>query len=357
MLLGAGALAVTQFGLTACSSRAGHTEAAQDLRRAFAADTSDRMLLMRELVRFATLAPSSHNTQCWTFGVQPQGLSIGADLSRRCPVVDPDDHHLFASLGCAAENLVQASLAKGLMAHVAFDGVGLVSVGLEPTRAQASPLFQAITARQCSRGDYDGQALSAQELSLLEIAGSGPGVRIMLLTGRAAMEQVLEYVLAGNTAELQNPAFIAELKGWIRFSDAEALRSGDGLFAGSTGNPALPRWLGSRMLDLVLTPQSDNARYAKQVRSSAGIAVFVSERNDKAHWLEAGRCYERFALQATALGIRNAMLNQAVEVGAVRAQFAQALDLGEHRPDLIVRFGRGPTLPMSMRRPLSSVMA
>jgi hypothetical protein len=24
------------------------------------------------------------------------------DLSRRCPAVDPDDHHLFVSLGCAA---------------------------------------------------------------------------------------------------------------------------------------------------------------------------------------------------------------------------------------------------------------
>jgi len=84
--------------------------------------------------------------------------------------------------------------------------------------------------------------------------------------------------------------------------------------------------------------------------------VFVSDFSDKAHWVEAGRCYERFALQTTALGIRNAFLNQAVEVASIRPQFAAALGLGERRPDLVVRFGRGATLPWSMRRPVQSVL-
>ena len=110
------------------------------------------------------------------------------------------------------------------------------------------------------------------------------------------------------------------------------------------------------MMGLFFTPKSENERYARQIRNSAGIAVFVSEVSDKAHWLETGRCYERFALQATVLGIRNALLNQPVEVASVRPQFAAAIGLGELRPDLVVRFGRGPTLPFSMRRPVQSVL-
>lgn len=62
--------------------------------------------LGRELVRYATLAPSSHNTQCWKFALDDKGVTILPDVSRRCPAVDPDDHHLFVSLGCAAENLI-----------------------------------------------------------------------------------------------------------------------------------------------------------------------------------------------------------------------------------------------------------
>jgi hypothetical protein len=118
----------------------------------------------------------------------------------------------------------------------------------------------------------------------------------------------------------------------------------------------MPRWLGSRMMDLFFTSKSENERYVRQIRSSAGIAVFMSDANDHSHWIETGRCYERFALQATAMGIRNALLNQPVEVASIRPQFAAALGLGNKRPDLVVRFGRGPARPYSMRRPVRSVL-
>ncbi|SDX07529.1 hypothetical protein SAMN04515617_10173 [Collimonas sp. OK242] len=321
-------------------------------------NTGDRSVLLHELVRYATLAPSSHNTQCWKFRAQGNLITIEPDLARRCPVVDPDDHHMFVSLGCATENLMHAALAYGLKANAKFNasGMGTVSISLDATKALASPLFQAITERQCTRGDYDGKPLSMEELRLLEQAARGNGVAVLLLTERSAMEKVLEYVVSGNTAQMNDPAFVEELKAWIRFSNDEAVRTGDGLFSGSSGNPAMPRWLGSRMMRLFFTPKSENERYARQIRNSAGIAVFVSDANDKAHWVETGRCYERFALQATSLGIRNAFLNQAVEVGSIRPQFAAALGLGHLRPDLVVRFGRGPALPWSMRRPVQSVL-
>jgi hypothetical protein len=354
VLLGAAACGAIAPSLMACSAGTDEQEAARALRRPVPTDGGDQ----RELVRCASLAPSSHNTQCWTFRLQQNAITIAPDLSRRTPEVDPDDHHLYVSLGCATENLAQAALAHGLQANARFEptGAGAIEVNLERTRALSSPLFEAIARRQCTRGDYDGQPLSTEELRLLERAGSGQGVRVLLLTERPAMEKVLEYVVAANTAQMNDPAFVEELKAWIRFSAEEAARTGDGLFAGATGNPAMPRWLGSRMMDLVYTPKSENERCAKQVRNSAGIAVFVAELSDKAHWVEAGRCYERFALQATALGIRNAFLNQPVEVSAIRPQFASALGLGDRRPDLVVRFGRGPKMPWSMRRPVQAVL-
>src|SRR5688500_2606757 len=73
------------------------------------------------LVRCATLAASSHNTQPWKFRHEGNGIIILPDPSRRCPEVDPDDHHLFASLGCATENLALAAEAAGLRANVTFD--------------------------------------------------------------------------------------------------------------------------------------------------------------------------------------------------------------------------------------------
>jgi hypothetical protein len=313
--------------------------------------------IAQELVRCATLAPNSHNTQAWKFAVTDHAIAILPDLSRRCPAVDPDDHHLFVSLGCALENLTHAALAHGLHAEASFEAArDAIQVALSPTAAHSSPRFEAMAMRQCTRGDYDGKPLSAKEIALLESAGTSNVVRLLLLTERPAMERALEFVVEGNTAQMADPAFVKELKTWIRFSSKDAVRTRDGLFSGSSGNPEIPTWLGDTAFGLFFRSQGENDKYAQQIRSSSGIAVFVGQAADKAHWVEVGRCYERFALQATALGIRNAFLNQPVEVAAVRPPFAQALGLTGQRPDLVVRFGRGPSLPRSLRRPVQSVL-
>jgi hypothetical protein len=313
--------------------------------------------LSQELVRFATLAPSSHNTQCWKFAVDGQRITILPDLARRCPVVDPDDHHLYVSLGCAAENLVQAAQALGLHGEAHFDAArdGVV-VTLTPTPAVVSPLFQAITERQCTRGDYDARPLSVQDLALLERAGSNERVRLLLLTEKSSMETVLDFVVQGNTQQLNDKAFVNELKSWIRFSEADAVARGDGLFARSSGNPTLPSWLGNMVFGLVVTAKSENEKYSRQLRSSAGVAVFVAAKEDKAHWVDVGRAYERFALQGTVMGVRHAHVNMPVELAALRPAFSKAIGLGAQRPDLVVRFGRGPTLPRSLRRPVLAVL-
>jgi hypothetical protein len=350
------------LGLGACSSGKGdenYEAAACRIWRHAEGQISENSLVQHELVRYATLAPSSHNTQCWKFRLEEHTISILPDLSRRCPVVDPDDHHLFVSLGCATENLIQAALANGLKGEAHFDAAvaGGMRVVLQPTKAVDSPLFQAIPERQCTRTEFDGKSLSIEELRLLEQAGTGDGVRILLLTDKAALEEILEYVVAGNTAQMNDPAFIKELKAWIRFNGAEAVETGDGLFSGTSGNPSVPRWLGSMLFGMFFRPKSENDKYARHVRSSAGIAIFISESNDKAHWVEAGRCYERFALQSAVLGIRNAMLNQPVEVSVLRPQFADFLGVESRRPDLVVRFGRGPRMPRSLRRTVQAVLA
>jgi hypothetical protein len=348
--------------VASCSSEtpAGSYEnAASNTWRQCMAEAGDNSALLRELVRCATLAPSSHNTQCWKFRLEDRAIKILPDFSRRCPAVDPDDHHLFVSIGCAAENLVQAALANGLYANVVVGDStdNALRVGLEPTRAVVTSLFNAIPERQSTRAEYDGRPLSASELALLEKAGQGNGVRVVLLTGREAMEKVLEYVVQGNSAQMNDRAFVAELKAWIRFSADVAVRAGDGLYAASSGNPSVPSWLGSLLFGLFFTPEAENDKYAKHVRSSAGIAVFISEAENPAQWIEVGRCYERFALQSAALGIRNAMLNQPVEVSALRPQFAAFLGIGGRRPDLVVRFGCGPKMPPSLRRPIDAVLA
>jgi hypothetical protein len=354
VVLGAASL---QSACSLGSDPEGYEAVAERIRRARPLVGIEGAALSQELVRYATLAPSSHNTQCWKFALEDQTITVLPDPLRRCPAVDPDDHHVFVSLGCATENLVHAALAHGLNAEAEFDVTReTIRVALAPTRAEVSPLFNAIPARQCTRGDYDSTPLSNEELAMLEGAGTSNGVRMLLMTERPAVERVLDYVVQANTAQMADAAFVKELKSWIRFNGPEAVHKRDGLYSATTGSPNIPTWLGDLAFGWLFTPKGENDKYARQIRSSAGIAVFVGQFADKAHWVEVGRCYERFALQATALGIRNALVNQPVEVQAMRPQFGAAFGLTDQRPDLVVRFGRGPAMPSSLRRPVQAVL-
>jgi hypothetical protein len=267
-----------------------------------------------DLVRQAILAASSHNTQPWKFRLEHRAISILPDLSRRCPAVDPDDHHLYASLGCAAENLLLAAQASGLRGHLSADGAkGGVRVEFEPAAPSASELFAAIPRRQCSRAEYDGTAIAPAQLRLLEDAAQGNDVSVRLLTDRQQIGQVAGYVAAGNTAQFADPAWAEELKSWIRFNAREAAQSGDGLYGPVMGSPDVPRWLGALFMRLAFSARSQNRKDIRHIRSSAAVAVVYSEVDDMAHWIEAGRCYQRLALQATALDLRTAFINQPME--------------------------------------------
>ena len=309
------------------------------------------------LVRYATLAASSHNTQPWKFALDRSRIVILPDLSRRCPAVDPDDHHLYASLGCAAENLILAAQAAGLQGRLSYDtSRSSVQVDLDEAPASRSALFEAIPRRQCSRTLYDGSPLSTDQLRLLEEAGRGDGVSVMLLTDSGQKEQVAEYVAEGNRAQFGDPHWAEELRAWIRFNGRDAVRTGDGLYGRAIGSPDVPGWMGRLFMRLGFSAERQNRKEIAYIRSSAAIAVIVSEIDDKPHWIEAGRCYERLALQATALELRSAFINQPVEVARLRQQFATLLGIGHRRPDLVIRIGRGPEMPRSLRRPVEHVL-
>ena len=296
----------------------------------------------------------------WKFHINPSAnnIVILPDFSRRCPRVDPDDHHLYATLGCAIENIVVASPAHGLEVRSVDTSNPKEGIQLEfsPCEPHVSGLFKAIPNRQCTRSKYDGAPLTAEELEMLQLAGTGDGVKTLLLIDETSIEEALEFIVKANTAQIDNPEWVQELKKWIRFGNAEAVDSGDGLFGKCMGSPTVPRWIGSHIFNLVLRSSSENAKIRQHVKSSSGLAVIVSDKDDVQHWIEAGRSYERFALQATVLGIRNSFLNQPVEVASIRPAFARSLGLDENsRPDLVIRFGRGKEMPRSLRRPLDSV--
>ena len=68
------------------------------------------------------------------------------------------------------------------------------------------------------------------------------------------------------------------------------------------------------------------------------------------------RACQRFALQATELGLKTAFMNQPVEVTKFRPNLAALVGMPGRRPDIVMRFGYGLLTPYSARRPLAAVL-
>jgi hypothetical protein len=217
-------------------------------------------------------------------------------------------------------------------------------------------MFEAILKRQSTRADFDGRAVTPADLDALARAAAVPGVDLVLVTDRKRIDRLQDLVLSGNSAQMADPAFVSELKSWLRFNPRQALRTGDGLYSVASGNPAMPDWLGPHAFDWFSTARSENETYARQIRSSAGFAVFTGAGEEPAHWVAVGQACQRFALQATALGLKHAFMNQPVEVPGLRPDLAALIGMPGRRPDIVMRFGYGPTLPWSSRRPVDAVV-
>ncbi|MCF7990611.1 MAG: hypothetical protein K9M02_09220 [Thiohalocapsa sp.] len=131
------------------------------------ASTPAQPALIRELVRCAVLAPSSHNTQCWRFEPRADGIRVRPDLSRRCPAVDPDDHHLYLSVGCAVENLQIAARAQGLAGEATLEAW---------PAAPADGDFDGARRSERMTGSATGQETASQR-DLGTGIGTGTGTR------------------------------------------------------------------------------------------------------------------------------------------------------------------------------------
>jgi hypothetical protein len=313
---------------------------------------------VREIIRYATLAANGHNTQPWRFKVAPTSIRVLPDFSRRTPAVDPDDHHLYVSLGCAAENLTLAAAARGLSGETRFEpeGDGAIVFDHIAGAERPSAFCDAIPRRQSTRTEYEGRAVPATTLAELARAAETPGVDVVLISDRAQINRVRDLVISGNSTQMGDRAFMAELKSWMRFNPRAAIERGDGLFSGSSSNPSLPGWLGRPMFDLAFKADAENDKYARHLASSSGLVVFAGERADPASWTKVGHACQRFALQATALGLKLAFINQPVEVAGLRPELAAVVGLPGRRPDIVMRFGYGTEVPMSPRRPVEAVI-
>lgn len=315
---------------------------------------------IRKIIEYGTKAPSGHNTQPWKFRFSENEIQIHPDFKRALPIVDPDNHALYISLGCAAENIILASRNIGyntdLNIEKGTDGVNFISIKVQrDSAAQKDDLFEYIEKRQVTRNAYDDTSIVSKDLKQLIDAAEFEGVHIRSFSTQEEINQLAPFIIQGSNLQFQKKAFVDELVSWIRFSKKEVKEKRDGIWHASMGMPGVGRILGNLIMKKFVDAKSEAKRWKKMIRSTPTFILFLAEKDDVPHWVNTGRAFQRFGLMATKLQINHAHVNMPCEEIEVRKKMALALGIKKEHPLLLVRLGYSERMPYSYRRPVEEV--
>lgn len=312
------------------------------------------------IIRYASRAPSGHNTQPWKFSVSENSIGILPDFSRALPVVDGDNHALYISLGCALENLIIAANHFDFEATPiteSINGETRIRVNLKKViETNETGLFDYILKRQVTRSGYTDQKVENDMLDLIRQNCQGNGVQVKIFDNEAETGNLARYIIEGSNLQFSNRAFVSELVSWCRFSEKEAMQKADGIWSASMGLPNTGRGLGSLIMKNLVTAKSEARRWEKIIKQSSGFIMFIAEKNEQANWIELGRAYQRFGLLTTKYNICHAHVNMPCEELPVREMLIRDYHLGNSVPLLLVRFGYSKPLPYSYRRNINELI-
>jgi hypothetical protein len=327
---------------------------------------ADPTELARAIVAAAVLAPSHWNAQPWRMEVSGGAIRLLPDSRRALSVTDPDRVSMMMSLGAALENMLVTMRAYGFRPMVTYhhegegNGAAVAEVKwVAADRRRDRDLFLAIPERRTNRRKYDGRGIFMQNRSAL-MASVPSDLRLHWLDDQDQIHELGDLVHEATRALSLDRKAQAERVSWMRFSDGEARRTGDGITmdALDLGGPA--RWFARRYFDadsrfLGLGAGSAGKQAREAVRSSGALALLSMPRGAGVSPLLAGQAYERFALRATRLGIAHQPLRAPIESANHRADLLRAFGALGEDPLLLVRLGHARRPPASMRRAVSVV--
>lgn len=312
------------------------------------------------LLRYAVLAPSSHNTQPWLFRVEDDTVNVYADRTRALPVVDPDDRELIISCGAAIFHIRLALRYFGYRGAVEIlpkphDADLLARIALAETYSPTSgeqQLFRAILKRRTNRSRFEDLEIPKSLLLDFQSAAGSEGATLDFLSGEIQRNAIADLVAEGDRLQMSDKSFRRELAAWVRSNRSVQQDGIPGYGFGftdviSVGGPFI-----IRTFDL------GGFQAAKDRDLAAGspvLAILHTEADTSRDWIAAGQALARVLLRARAENVWASFLNQPIEVEALRPRLRDALDLTGF-PQILLRMGYGPDVRPTPRRPIRDVL-
>jgi len=327
------------------------------------------------LLETAVLVPSPHNVQPWRLRrLDATRAELHIERRRTLPNEDVTGSFIILTMGLFTEGLALVAAHHGLALDVKpvqpFDAftserilasrgaqLHFADLTLRPDHATvgeyALELFQR---RRTSRLHYFPDAIAPEARAALESLASRWGQRYAQVTDPARIERLLEINVDAVFADLNHPPYRDEMRGWLRYADAESLRLRDGLDARCMNvNPA-ELWTAFHLSPALLWPGLSGwfrRRYRSQIGPVATLGLLSGPFWEPAAAYDTGRFLLRFWLEVTAAGYSIHPYGNLVTNRPAAARVEA--ETGERSVWLAFKIGRSPEPPASRRLPLEEV--
>jgi len=307
------------------------------------------------VVDCASLAPSVHNTQPWSFVERAGGLEVRADRDRRLDYLDPDTRQLHISCGAAIEFARLAVRTLDLACEVQLlpdpqdqDLLAVLAVGPAETATPLDhALVEAMPRRYTDRQPYSDEPLPATLLAELRVAAEAAGAWVKVIQQTDDRVALATILTDAEEIEAADPAYAEELARWTHEKAEEE---------GLSERAVRDDWPEGRVSDMPLRDFTGHGSHphpgaeAPRVVERDTLALIGTSKDEPAAWLCTGRALAQVLLRATVANVSSQPLGPATDFAETRARVRRELKLVGH-PQFLLRLGYGSDAPHTGRRP------
>lgn len=271
-----------------------------------------------KILKYARWAPSPHNMQPWSFELESNEAAIlRYDPQRLLPDTNPNGAYVSVGFGILLETMSIAAAHLGKDIEVKYVSANptlnlqaqgpqklatLHIVERDPKKEKETIALQHIIDRRTSRLPYDGVPVPQKVLQELSTVAQKYGHTMVCPDTQNDVDWVLRKNADAMPADMGNRRAREEVRSWMRFTEADAKKRGDGLAAYAMNAPAWQQWLFANVNWLFHIPGIKQLARRSYIKSMSGTATVTWLSGPFAKfddWVQAGRMMARWWLTMT----------------------------------------------------------
>ena len=296
------------------------------------------------LLKLGILAPSSHNSQPWSFKLAGNTIQILPEPKRFLDFSDANSRQTYISLGCVLENLIEAGNYFGLKTENSLgeiDDNHAIQITFPNLADKISNnpnknhLALSISKRHTNRHKHDLKPLPQNHIENLKSLGDAE-TRIDIISDQNIKEKIANVIMAATDYAMNLQPFRDELS---RYVISNISNSPTGMPGFTIGMPLPFSILAPRMIKLFNIGKLNHKQEDDLLKKHTTNFILISTKTDeKKDWIRIGMIYEKIALMSEQAGIRTAPLAAAIQMGNYYQDLQKILNT-DFRPQFFCRIG------------------